>query len=474
MKLRLIFAFFPLVFAVPSLAQVDPCTSPQPADPMTLDDYILTLTTTVSDKFNAANKSNATAATDTKNELASRANGDGNTNNRLDLLKKAFLALDLGQVDEKDGNLVFNFNPDTLNSLTIGQFSPRITVHKAMIFMPLEKKIETLPESVQQSRKDTLTKGIGDLDDVEASIRWTLAFGTPRTGLQEVATDIFDSVSNNNQKVRDQLNHDVAQGAQDITNALGSPSKPIMIATVCASPATKTILDNLTKEIQTTGTQSLTELKKALDGTLFFKLADLIDGQPRFSANGSFRRRNNAAGPDERSFEFRFDMGSVSYWGLKRFAASRQSGTINPAIVDQYFKDKSGSAPNFSISVDYVKTSDFSILLPVDATEFQQPSSRKISAVATGGLYFGGGRAHRLELKANYDDITDDPTRQNRFVSTLSWVEKLNPTLTQALGGSDLTVTLVYANKPEFRGEVNHDLGLRAGLKWSIGGTTTK
>jgi hypothetical protein len=29
--------------------------------------------------------------------------------------------------------------------------------------------------------------------------------------------------------------------------------------------------------------------------------------------------------------------------------------------------------------------------------------------------------------------------------------------------------TLVYANKPEFHGEVKKDFGVHAGLKWSFG-----
>jgi len=228
---------------------------------------------------------------------------------------------------------------------------------------------------------------------------------------------------------------------------------------------------DLNKSFKEKGQAALSSLQKALNDTQFFKLGDLIDGQPRLSADGSFRRRDNAAGPNERSFELRFEMGTTSYWALKRFAAGR---LLDAALIEQYFKDKSDSAPSFSAFVNYTKTSDFRIILPVDGAEFHQADSSKLSASVTGGLYFGGGRSHRLELQANYDDISDDPTRQNRFVSTLTWIEKLNPTLTQALGGSDLTVTFIYANKPEFRGEVQHAFGLRAGLKWSVGGTSTK
>ncbi|MFY9822373.1 MAG: hypothetical protein WAM82_13400 [Thermoanaerobaculia bacterium] len=466
-----VFALSLTLFAtIPSSAQDIPCDSEE-----TLETYITSLSATVSSAFNKSKTSNSTADADTTKELASRANGDGLTNNRLDLIKKAFLAFNLGKIDEKDGDLVFNFNPETLNFARAGQFSPRVTVHRTELFKPLDQALDMLPESIRQSRKDILIKGIGELDDVEVNVRWTQASGTPRAGLQAVASEIFDKATLNNQNTLNQLNAEAAKTAADVRHIFGDPKDAIPLMTVCNNPGAKKLVAKLAKDIQTQGTQGLTELKTALAGTLFFKLADLIDGQPKFSANGSFRRRENGAGPPhERSFELRFDMGNVSYWGYQRFAASNKLDPAAPSTVSAYFAKKYNSTPNFSLSFDYVKTSDFSILLPVDATEFSQPESRKISAVATGGLYFGGGRAHRLELNASYDDISDDPTRHDRFVGTLSWIEKLNPTLTQALGGSDLTVTFVYANKPEFRGEVQHAFSLRAGLKWSVGGTTTK
>ncbi len=346
-------------------------------------------------------------------------------------------------------------------------------MHKATLFKPLENNIDTLPESIRQSQKDTLKKGIGDLDDVEAHLRWTEASGTPRAALQAVTSEIFTPVAEKTGKPAQELANEIAEAGAFFQDQLGKPIAQVSIGDICRDkrePIKSRLLD-LQKDFKEKGTAALSSLQKDLSGTLFFKAGDLIDGQPRFSVDGYYRYRQNATGPDERSLELRFEMGTISFWGFKRFAAGKD---INPALLEEYLNNKSDSAPSFSAIVNYTKTSDFKIPLPVDATEFHQAEASKLTATLTGGLYFGGGRSHRLELKANYDDISDDPTRQNRFVSTLSWVEKLNSTLTQALGGSDLTVTFIYANKPEFRGEVQHDLGLRAGLKWSVGGTSTK
>lgn len=65
--------------------------------------------------------------------------------------------------------------------------------------------------------------------------------------------------------------------------------------------------------------------------------------------------------------------------------------------------------------------------------------------------------------------MSDDESLQDRFVADLTWVETLSDTLAQAVGGSELVVSLVWANKPEFLDDVDEDFGVRAGLKWSLG-----
>lgn len=85
------------------------------------------------------------------------------------------------------------------------------------------------------------------------------------------------------------------------------------------------------------------------------------------------------------------------------------------------------------------------------------------------GGFLDEARQRRWELKASYEDLSDDPARQDRFVGSRSWVEKLSPELVPLVGGSELVVSLVYANKPELRGDVDEEFGTRAGRKWSLG-----
>ncbi|MEP7012934.1 MAG: hypothetical protein ABJC13_21640 [Acidobacteriota bacterium] len=400
-------------------------------------------------------------------ELASRATADGLAGGRLDLLRRAFVALDLGQVKDEEGQLVFNFNPDALRLETFGQFSPRIIVHQPTLYGALDKKIDTFDEAVRQGRRDALKKDLGDLDDVEVQVRWTPKSQEPATDLQEVSSRLYDSVE------KQQIAKPLAVAKGEILAALGLPPETLdelLITDICGNEQAKEILLDLPNRVPR---DVNTELEKRLDKTLFFALADLIDGEPRLVFNGTTRWRSNAAGPDEVKLNATWQRGWISYRGAKKFAQAKfGSKDITVDSVGEYFKENGrleGALPLFSLSADYSQMSSFHVAIPGVADEFRQDSAHKFSGKANAGRYFGGGRDRRLELAASYDDVTDDPTLNDRWLFTLSWVEQLSPKLAQAVGGSEFVATLIYANKAEFRGDVDKDFGLRAGLKWSLG-----
>lgn len=470
MKNWTLLAFSILLLSATSVrAQDDPCASTLP-----LNDYWDELTGQISAEVSqgtpaAVTEATAAAETATANQLAKRADADGFGGSKLDLLHRAFVGLGLGQVDEKEGQLIFNFNPQMLNFPSLGQFSPRVIVHDPALFEPLLQHVDTLADA--QSRKDKIEDGLGDLDDVEAQFQWVNASDTPRALVQELANDIFQPAYQRAAQQRmAELAKEAAQANQTITQALGRPAAAAPVPEICAAPAARERFLQLVADLREKGKSALTDLHTALTEDEFFNLADLIEGEPRWSADGSYRRRADAAGPDEGSLSLRYDLGHVSYHAFKSWAQGAGK-PLDGASVQEYLKATRGSqaVPKISFSLDYSEVS--SLKVPLTGMDpFRQPDSHKISGVVRAGWYLLGGRNSRLELDATYDDVTDDPARQDRFVSTLSWVEKLNPELAQIVGGTNLVVTLVYADKPEFRGEVDKDLGLRFGVKWSFDG----
>jgi hypothetical protein len=482
----------------------DPCASD-----LTYGAYLERLSEQVSDRVNG--KAATTAATDaakaeTKSQLASRANADGLTDSNLDLLHRAFVALGLGQVDEEEGQLVFNFNPELLD-LDIGKFSPRVIVHDPVLFTALDKQIGTLPEAIRQSTKDSFEKELEELDDVEARLRWTNASSTPDAIIQELASDIFQpayaaagakfqALGDRELSFRQQIGkalqeeaarirkeasdkaeeEDVAETSQDSEEPPPPVVETMLVSEICKVPVAKKHFQDLDADVRARGTAGLTTLRDALTKARFFDLADLIEGEPRFTIEAAYRSRDDAAGPDERSASLRYEFGNISYRDFKDWAGKNSKaikGEGASASVGEYLDTQKGrkALPKFSVSIDYSSSPELRIPLAAGMPDFVQPDASKITGMARGGWYFGDGRDRRIELEANYDDVSDDPARQDRFVGKLSWVEKLSG-MAQAVAGSDLVVTLVYGSKPEFRGEVDEELGVRFGLKWSLGDPT--
>lgn len=474
MTTRGLICALPLLMAIapPLAAAEDPCLSGDAV----VDDYLGALTERLSQ---------GVPKKATELQLASRANSDGLSGGRLDLLRRAFMALDLGEISEEEGKLVFNFNPEALKLDTVGQFSPKVTVFQPTLFTPLEKHINEFPEDLRAAGKEALKTELGDLDDAELRVRWTRQSDTPEADIQEVANQVFTAV----------YEASVAEATMEMANAgadfraaikeaasknnlLAVDTDQLKLEVVCADNAAAAALRQVTALLESKVPDLVKRLGTQLKGSPYFQIADLIEGQPQLTAEAAFRQREGAAGPDQWTVNVRWEAGTVSLNGFRAWARTRyqgveEGGQQNVSRIAEYLAEKgmtAGSLPKFSVTAEYTDTSEFEIPIPGAADLFSQAGSTKLSGTLNAGWYFGGGRDRRLELAATYDDVSDDPSRQDRFVGTLSWVETLSADLAQLAGGSELVVSLVYGSKPEYRGDVDEDFSARAGLKWSLGG----
>jgi hypothetical protein len=124
--------------------------------------------------------------------------------------------------------------------------------------------------------------------------------------------------------------------------------------------------------------------------------------------------------------------------------------------------------PRVAGLLEYSQIDPFSIDLPEDGLSLKLDSIRRLTGKLTYGQVLASNPGTKFDFEARYDDFSDDATKENRFVTTATWTQKLTDRLAQAANGTQLVVSLVWANKPEFRDEV--ELGMRAGLKWSLDG----
>jgi hypothetical protein len=97
------------------------------------------------------------------------------------------------------------------------------------------------------------------------------------------------------------------------------------------------------------------------------------------------------------------------------------------------------------------------------------PAERSLVAQLSYGRYLGrrnldsvlGGRRSRIDFTASFEDVKDDPARQNRSVANVTFAQEISQ-------GLFLTVGMVWANKPEYRGVVEEELSARAGINYKL------
>lgn len=71
-----------------------------------------------------------------------------------------------------------------------------------------------------------------------------------------------------------------------------------------------------------------------------------------------------------------------------------------------------------------------------------------------------GTQPMRVDFVAKYENVSDDPTRRDRGVATL--------TITRQFGNLTIPFGIVYANHPEFLGPVDKELSAHVGLKFNL------
>lgn len=216
-----------------------------------------------------------------------------------------------------------------------------------------------------------------------------------------------------------------------------------------------------------------------------FKIAPLINNQPQllFSATGRFR--DDLAGGDQYGLKlsFEFDMSGHNLNNLGRYlrhqpcAAGVSAGDFtvdtfsNCALaVGEYVNDNPVEQGSWrsAVNVEYLRRPSFTAELPAVMTPFMQDESKSLIASVVVGRQFqllenSNLPKAKLDFSISYDDVSDDPMRQSRALGNITFTQQLAE-------ATQLSVGLVWANKPEFRGDVDEELGARIGLNYKFGG----
>lgn len=207
----------------------------------------------------------------------------------------------------------------------------------------------------------------------------------------------------------------------------------------------------------------------------------LLSNQPQAYASVLYHYRNELVGPDEYAAKATLEMSSRnlrSFYKLyttctpqtfRNIAAASRMATAADCLskLKAYAAPlaKKDSGTRLSFSLDYKKTDARSFALADNAgTISNESSSSTIATLVLGIVPMGsesGSTTGRLDFSASYENVTGDPLKNNRFVASATYTQKINDMLS-------IPVSLVYANKEQYLSNVNEKLNAHFGVLYKL------
>ena len=208
--------------------------------------------------------------------------------------------------------------------------------------------------------------------------------------------------------------------------------------------------------------------------------AKLLSNQPQLHASLKREARDSFIGADALTVAVTYEKGFVNLNSFEAESdsvcspADKQGVELTDAVMAQ-LRDCGAAIRTYvnrddiraqlehgdrvSFSLAYSKVEDMNVALPNSTFRFHADGSKKVTASVAYGRLFGlknGVADTRLDVEAKYEDASDDATRNDRFVATM--------TVTKKVGNLSIPFSLVYSNKSEFVVQPDAKLGAHIGI----------
>ncbi len=355
-----------------------------------------------------------------------------------------------------------------------------------------EDLLEKIPESVRKDRKATLEDRLGDFDQTDLKIAFDYQKQSDQRGLRW---------GRNPDDYSDVMDH-YSVGLIDRVGLNQDPVTEIILSQVEPRRRERGLAPNprlgdlysdseLAEKIATwqAAARGLSE-DLALLGVEQSKVDEylglMISGQPQLFAEHERFLRGELTGPDKSSARLTFEFGGRNNlndffrWSKAHAGAGcDNSDTTLPSLacLEAYIAEKKESYERgwrFSLTAQYDDYDDYRFSLPADMVDLSLAARNTWKAKAGIGRTFqssplmhffgneeaadgpGEGRPGRVDLTAEYEfDSIDD--KKKRLVATLTFSQPM-------LDNMVTSFSVIYANRPEFLGEVDQEFGAHFGI----------
>lgn len=382
-----------------------------------------------------------------------------------DFLPFFFGSLGLGDVKDENGALTLTFNPERLKMGSHNPLSLQTVIRDPVVFDAL---IKAIPESIRADRKSALEEQLASFDDVEVNFSWSREserFGRNPKYHDKLMGDLFA-------KMTEKAAKEVGMTAtHNLTNLFADPRLPDDALSKTPKESDRQVQDLLDPAI-TAAAEEIVKRQKVFTDLLkdkrWYELDDLVNNQPQILASATYRQRDDLIGPDEWTAKFSWEMGFANINGLKRYCEDKGKSEPDSDCLEGFLKEVGKTtefAPRLKLEGEYGETAQYFYGLPADDFSYRLDRIQKTVIKGSLGGYMHsnaqGNQTTRVDLEGLFEDVTGDEKRNNRFVATLTFSQKMT-------GDMSAAFSVVYANKPEYLGEVDEELGARVGLRYKI------
>ena len=420
-----------------------------------------------------------------KEEVAEKSSGipelgEGLGSALTDFLPVFAGALGLTQTTTEDGGAAFETNL----LLPLGASPQRVKLQallrKPALFLPLS---DALPEAARTA----LTDSLDDFDDVRITAAWNLEngrFGRAFAEVRPLYSAYFSEIvrtalsGSETQKelagVRVELLAALAKERTlldpDRANdpACEDTETQTQLARVdCFLPEARAQIEAAAVKATRLVGKRATELQGTLAERGFYEFADLVNNQPQLQVELNVDVRRNLVGPNAWGVKLRYEGGMQNVNDLRGFCDQRGLADTTAACLHAYLNSPGRRASirrgdRFALTAEFGRRSDYVLASPVGLT---QEGTWHLTGTAALGRYLAvnaqGDEIGRIDLASSYVYYHDDPERQNRFVFSATYTQRVTDAVSVAAGVS-------YASRPEFLEEVDKKVSANFGLRYKF------
>lgn len=349
-------------------------------------------------------------------------------------------------------------------------------IRKPEVYEPLKL---SLPEEGRDDVVGKLDSKLNDYDDLEIAATYRLTRKRSREAFryQDVFRGLVSTVPAPNLDAFDEL-------MQEIENRPGFPD-------VDDEPALAVYREHMddaewrrAQELLASAATAISGYQRTVATTLagkFDAFADAVNNRSQLFASVSYRIREDLAGPDVATAKLTYEHGFSSLESLekrlrKECGESTRSeaspfdrcgdgrGDVNWARLGNGIEEwgKAAKQNRVSLSIEYTRTDDLEVSVPDPEVDFSAEAQHSlIASVAWGRILGAHEKAPRIDLQLSYEDVGDDPDRQDRGLASLVFTQKITDKLTLPLG-------VLYANHARYLTGEDEKISAHFGIRYKV------